>query len=156
MCWRMTTLPLVKSPPYQYPREKDDRFEINNWQQNNNARVRHLLAKNQNEHSTPNFLLTWHMNPGMTRWKADPLKWSSLPDRPIPFSPVHKQRKFSAVFGTTSARNSISMRPLRDPPMEMSKKTTGFSADMIVVVSRVIDGVCCFVMIFVLLPSSIW
>jgi hypothetical protein len=47
----------------------------------------------------------------MTRWKALPLKWSCLPERPTPFSPVHKARKFSAVLGTTSARSSISMRP---------------------------------------------
>jgi hypothetical protein len=38
----------------------------------------------------------------------------------------------SAVLGTTSARNSISMRPLGEPPMEMSKKTTGFSVLMMV------------------------
>mmetsp|Transcript_21393 Transcript_21393/g.31562 ORF Transcript_21393/g.31562 Transcript_21393/m.31562 type:complete len:115 (+) Transcript_21393:879-1223(+) len=48
------------------------------------------------------------------------------PHRPVPRSPVQRQRKLSAVRGTTSARNSISMRPLGDPPMVMSKNTTGF------------------------------
>jgi hypothetical protein len=38
------------------------------------------------------------MKLGMTRWKEEPLK-------PNPFSPVHRARKFSAVFGTTSARS---------------------------------------------------
>lgn len=41
----------------------------------------------------------------MTRWKVDPLKWSGLPEPPVPFSPVHRARKFSAVLGTTSARS---------------------------------------------------
>lgn len=40
-----------------------------------------------------------------------PLKCRIFPDRPTPFSPVHKQRKFSAVFGAISALSSISMRP---------------------------------------------
>lgn len=30
---------------------------------------------------------------------------------PVPFSPVHNARKFSAVLGTTSANNSKTMRP---------------------------------------------
>lgn len=55
--------------------------------------------------------LAWHMNWGMTRWKVDPLKCRGLPERPVPFSPVHRQRKFSAVLGATSARSSITMRP---------------------------------------------
>ena len=66
-------------------------------------------------------------NPGMTRWKLEPLKCSIFPERPWPFSPVQRHLKFSAVRGTTSARSSISMRPLGEPPMVMSKKTTGFS-----------------------------
>lgn len=57
---------------------------------------------------------------------------------PTPFSPVQRHRKFSAVLGTTSARNSISMRPLGEPPMEMSKKTTGFSLLMVMVVVSVL------------------
>ncbi len=63
---------------------------------------------------------TWHMKSGITRWKADPLKWRGLPDLPTPFSPVHKQRKFSAVFGATSVRSSMVMRPAGLPPMVMS------------------------------------
>lgn len=47
----------------------------------------------------------WHMKSLITRWKAEPLKWRGLPDLPIPFSPVHRHRKFSAVRGTTSARS---------------------------------------------------
>ena len=42
--------------------------------------------------------LTWHMKLGMTLWKEEPLK-------PKPFSPVQRARKFSEVFGTTSARS---------------------------------------------------
>lgn len=60
------------------------------------------------------------MKSGITRWKADPLKWRGWPDLPRPFSPVHKQRKFSAVFGATSARSSMVMRPAGVPPMVMS------------------------------------
>lgn len=30
----------------------------------------------------------WHMNPGMTRWKVEPLKCRGLPERPVPFSPA--------------------------------------------------------------------
>ena len=44
---------------------------------------------------------------GMTRWKEEP-------SYPKPGSPVHRLRKFSAVLGTTSAFNSISMRPAYD------------------------------------------
>ena len=44
-----------------------------------------------------------------------------------PFSPVQRQRKFSAVLGTTSARSVISMRPAGWPPMDMSKKTCGIA-----------------------------
>jgi hypothetical protein len=33
------------------------------------------------------------------------LKCNGLPERPMPFSPVHRARKFSAVRGTTSARS---------------------------------------------------
>ena len=43
------------------------------------------------------------MNFGITLWNSLPLKCNILPDLPTPFSPVHKQRKFSAVNGTTSA-----------------------------------------------------
>ena len=35
--------------------------------------------------------------------------------------------KFSAVLGTTSARSSISILPFGDPPIVISKNTTGFS-----------------------------
>lgn len=39
--------------------------------------------------------------------------------------PVQRARKFSAVFGTTSASNSMTILPAGCPPMEMSKKTCG-------------------------------
>merc|ERR1719272_1488317 len=50
--------------------------------------------------------------PGTILWMGDPLKHSGGPPKACdaPFSPVHRQRKFSQVLGTTSAHNSISMR----------------------------------------------
>lgn len=75
------------------------------------------------------------MNPGITRWNELPLKWRSLPDRPNPFSPVHKHRKFSTVLGTMSALSSISILPFGEPPIVMSKNTTGFSLPLMLVVS---------------------
>ena len=33
---------------------------------------------------------------GDARWKIEPLYDSGLPERPMPFSPVHSARKFSA------------------------------------------------------------
>lgn len=39
------------------------------------------------------------MKSGMTRWKVEPLKWRGLPLRPVPFSPVHRQRKFCSTPG---------------------------------------------------------
>ena len=66
----------------------------------------------------------WHMNPGMMRWNVEPLKCSFLPERPLPFSPVHSARKFAAVLGTTSAKSLNSIRPAAWPPMVMSMKTT--------------------------------
>ena len=53
--------------------------------------------------------------------------WPLAAYLPTPFSPVHNARKFSAVLGTTSERSSISMRPFGEPPMVMSKNTTGLS-----------------------------
>ena len=38
---------------------------------------------------------TCSMKLGMMRWKEEPLKWSGLPDLPLPFSPVARARKFS-------------------------------------------------------------
>ena len=83
--------------------------------------------------------LAYSLNFGITLWNALPLKWRILPDRPTPFSPVHKQRKFSAVKGMISARSSISMRPLEDPPILMSKNTTGFS---VLIVGRHLASTC--------------
>lgn len=48
----------------------------------------------------------------------------SQSDRPI--DRLTNCRKFSAVSGTTSARNSNSMRPTSSPPTSMSKKTVGY------------------------------
>ena len=52
------------------------------------------------------------------------------PLAPIPFSPVQRHRKFSAVIGTTSALKVISRRPAAAPPMEMSKYTTRLSPNV--------------------------
>jgi hypothetical protein len=46
-------------------------------------------------------------------------------------SPVQNWRKFSAVLGHTSAKSSIFTRPAGIPPIVTSKKTTGFSAPLI-------------------------
>ncbi len=48
---------------------------------------------------------------GMMRWKMLPLKVRGLPDWPMPFSPVHRARKFSTVFGTVLPYRPITMRP---------------------------------------------
>jgi hypothetical protein len=47
----------------------------------------------------------------MMRWKLEPLYVSSLPDLPMPFSPVHSARKFSTVLGTVLPNRPITMRP---------------------------------------------
>ena len=47
--------------------------------------------------------------------------------RPMPFSPVHRQRKFSTVFGQVLAKSSISIRPSDSPPSARSMYTTGLS-----------------------------
>lgn len=57
---------------------------------------------------------------------------------------MHKHLKFSDVNGTTSALNSISIRPLADPPMVMSKNTTGLllasvAAELMVRLYRSVD-----------------
>merc|ERR1712149_109364 len=70
----------------------------------------------------------WHMNFGITRWNVLYLK-------PNPFSPVQSARKFSAVFGTTSVLNSITIRPTFSPPADISKYTfgNGASADKVLI-----------------------
>lgn len=45
------------------------------------------------------------------RWNDDPFKCSGFPDKPMPFSPVQRALKFSAVLGTTLLNNSITIRP---------------------------------------------
>eukprot|EP00964_Phaeocystis_antarctica_P068549 scaffold41525_cov73-Phaeocystis_antarctica.AAC.2 len=65
------------------------------------------------------------MKPGMTRWKELPLKCSGLPSLPTPFSPVQRQRKFSAVRGQVLANSVISTLPAGSPSRLMSKKTLG-------------------------------
>ena len=51
----------------------------------------------------------------------------SFPRIRIPFSPVQSALKFSAVFGTTSLRSSISILPASFPPISMSNMTTRVS-----------------------------
>ena len=60
--------------------------------------------------------LTWHMKPGMIRWKT-------LPLYPNPFDPVASVRKFFAVFGTASSKSTNSIRPIFSPSIDISKKT---------------------------------
>ena len=43
----------------------------------------------------------------------------------LTFSPVHSALKFSAVLGTTSLLNSITIFPIGEPPAVISKKTLG-------------------------------
>lgn len=51
----------------------------------------------------------------LLRWKGHPLKCRGFPVLlPIPFSPVHRARKFSAVLGTMSAKSSNTIRPARN------------------------------------------
>jgi hypothetical protein len=45
----------------------------------------------------------------------------------MPRSPVHSDRKFSAVFGTTVFANVMTMRPTNVPFTAMSKNTLGHS-----------------------------
>ena len=59
----------------------------------------------------------------MIRWKELPSKWSGLPDLPMPFSPVHKARKFSTVFGTVSPKRPNTIRPPSPFSIWTSKKT---------------------------------
>ncbi len=37
---------------------------------------------------------SWHMNPGITRWKLNPLNWKGLPTRLTTFSPIKGVQKF--------------------------------------------------------------
>jgi hypothetical protein len=43
----------------------------------------------------------------------------------LTFSPVHSALKFSAVLGTTSLLNSMTIFPSGEPPAVISKKTLG-------------------------------
>lgn len=48
-------------------------------------------------------------------WKGHPLKCNGFPvDLPVPFSPVQRARKFSAVLGVMSANSSRTIRPAVD------------------------------------------
>jgi len=67
----------------------------------------------------------WQMKSGSTRWNLLPQNQRGMPSWPNPFSPVHKQRKFSHVRGQSGAKSSISMRPTLFPAMLMSSQTCG-------------------------------
>lgn len=54
-------------------------------------------------------------------------------------SPLARTRT-SAVLGTTSALNSTSIRPLGDPPMVISRKTTGLSLMVMADLSPMCEG----------------
>ncbi len=61
------------------------------------------------------------------RWNGQPLKCSGFPVLlPIPFSPVQRARKFSAVLGTTSAKSSNTIRPAAK-----RKKTSGMNHQIV-------------------------
>lgn len=68
-------------------------------------------------------LTYWIIKLGMIRWKIEFLKCNGLPACPVPFSPVHKARKFSAVFGTAFPNNPMTIRPpaSADPSISTSK-----------------------------------
>ena len=66
------------------------------------------------------------MKSEIIRWNFVPLKCKGLPDFVLPFSPVHKHRKFSAVLGALSEYSSMTIRPKACPFIEMSKNTLGF------------------------------
>ena len=66
------------------------------------------------------------MKSEIIRWNFVPLKCKGLPDFVLPFSPVHKHRKFSAVLGALSEYSSMIIRPKACPFIEMSKNTLGF------------------------------
>ena len=53
----------------------------------------------------------WHMNCEITRWKAEPLKCRGLPLPPMPFSPVHRARKFCGAEkrGAQSGNSSLAL-----------------------------------------------
>ena len=48
---------------------------------------------------------------GIILWNLDPLKCNGFPNFPVPFSPVHRHLKFSAVFGTSEEYNSMTTLP---------------------------------------------
>merc|ERR1719227_26702 len=79
----------------------------------------------------------WIIKSLMTRWKEHPLKCRGTPDAVFPDSPVQSCRKFSAVFGTTSAKSCKRTRPRGDPPIDTSKNTRGFDSEVDIVTSRV-------------------
>jgi hypothetical protein len=66
------------------------------------------------------------MKSEIIRWNFVPLKCKGLPDFVLPFSPVHKHRKFSAVLGALSEYSSMTIRPKACPFIEISKNTLGF------------------------------
>ena len=54
--------------------------------------------------------------------------------------PVHRALKFSAVLGTTSARNSITTRPAGLPLMVISKYTLGLDLYIVDWIWEMSDG----------------
>jgi hypothetical protein len=44
-------------------------------------------------------------------WNCDPFKCNGNPDKPIPFSPVQRALKFSAVLGTVLLNSSMMILP---------------------------------------------
>lgn len=68
----------------------------------------------------PNWIITFKIilcrcDGCLLLWNGHPLKCRGFPvDVPVPFSPVHSARKFSAVLGVISANSSKTIRPATD------------------------------------------
>ncbi len=58
------------------------------------CRAHHLLTLNNTFSDCAAYLAEETM---LTLWNGQPLKWRGFPDFPLPASPVHSCRKFSAV-----------------------------------------------------------
>jgi len=60
---------------------------------------------------------------GMILWNELPLNDKVDPEEDTPFSPVHKARKFSTVFGTVFPKSPKITSPLTSPSIEMVNAT---------------------------------
>ena len=63
------------------------------------------------------------MNPGMMRWKIEPLYQRGLPDKPMPALPSQSVAKFFVVTGTTSPKRPKTILPASYSPIFTSNQT---------------------------------